>query len=355
VVGQVLDAVGPEPDVAMVFVTGGHLGQIDEVVDAVRAMLAPGLLVGSSAVSIIGNAREVEERPAISLWAGRIDGVVPVRMEAQRSTGGWAIGGFPTDVTGGTLVLITDPFSFPLDGLLPQLHERVPDLAVIGGLASASAVPGGNRLVLDGAIHAGGAVGMIVPPGTIEPVVSQGCRPVGDPFIVTAVDRNVVLELGGRPAADRLRELVAGLDEETRALAARGLHAGIVVDERLVEFRRGDFLIRGVMGLDPERDGVVIGAPLQLGQTMQFQVRDARTASEDLRSLLQGRNAAGALLFTCNGRGSHLFDEPDHDAAAAHELLGAPALAGMFCAGEIGPVGTENHLHGFTASLALFT
>lgn len=348
-----LDAVGPEPDLALVFVTAGHLGQFDEAVEAIGTMLAPRVLVGSSAVSIVGNAREVEERPAISLWAGRIDGAVPVRMDARRSAGGWTIGGFPQDGTDGTLILVTDPFSFPTEGLLTRLRERAPDLAVIGGLASASSVPGGNRLVLDGDLHTSGAVGVILPPGTVTPVVSQGCRPIGEPFIVTAVDGDVVLELAGRPAGERLRELVAGLDDETRALAARGLHAGVVVDERLVEFRRGDFSIRAVLGLDTERDGVAIGAPLELGQTVQFQVRDARTASEDLRMMLEGRRSPAALLFTCNGRGSHLFDQPDHDASSAHELLGAPALAGMFCAGEIGPVGTGNHLHGFTASLAL--
>ena len=277
-----------------------------------------------------------------------------VRLDAQRTPDGWAIGGFPSGVDRGTLVLLADPFSFPVDGLLHELHQTAPALRVVGGLASASSTPGGNRLILDDQLHMAGAVGFLVPDGAATTLVSQGCRPVGEPFTVTDVEHNLVAGLGGRPAVERLQDVVAEADDATKALLRAGLHMGIVVNEHQVEFRRGDFLIRGVMGVDRDTGAVAVGDRVQLGQTVQFQVRDADTADEDLRELLEGRSAQGALVFTCNGRGTHLFGEPDHDAATIYEALRAPQ-AGMFCAGEIGPVGDRNHMHGFTASVALFT
>ena len=353
VVGQVLDAVGEEPDVAAVFLTGPTITSADEVIGVIRSLLRPKLLVGCSAVSVMGNEREVEDVAAVSLWAGRVDGVVGVRLEAERTPDGWTIGGFPADVDRGTLVLLADPFSFPVDGLLHQLAEHAPALRVVGGLASASAAPGGNRLILDDAVSSAGAVGFVVPEGAASTLVSQGCRPVGEPFTVTDVEHNLIAGLGGRPAVERLQDVVAEADDATKQLLQAGLHIGIVVNEHQVDFRRGDFLIRGVMGVDRTSGAVAVGDRVGLGQTVQFQVRDADTADEDLRELLEGRSAAGALVFTCNGRGTHLFGEPDHDASAIYEALRAP-LAGMFCAGEIGPVGDRNHMHGFTASVVLF-
>ncbi|MEM7288414.1 MAG: FIST N-terminal domain-containing protein [Actinomycetota bacterium] len=354
VVGQVLDAVGEEPDLAVVFLTGPTIASADEVLAAIRSLLRPRLLVGCTAVSVMGNEREVEDVAAVSLWAGRLDDVVGVRLEAERTADGWAIGGFPNEVDGGTLVLVADPFSFPVDGLLHELAEQTPQLRVVGGLASASAAPGGNRLVLDDVTYSDGAVGFLLPEGAASTLVSQGCRPVGEPFTVTEVEHNLVAGLGGRPAVERLQDVVAEADDATKQLLQAGLHIGIVVNEHQVDFRRGDFLIRGVMGVDRTTGAVAVGDRVGLGQTVQFQVRDADTADEDLRELLDGRTAEGALVFTCNGRGTHLFGEPDHDASTIYEALRAP-LAGMFCAGEIGPVGDRNHMHGFTASVVLFS
>jgi small ligand-binding sensory domain FIST len=185
-------------------------------------------------------------------------------------------------------------------------------------------------------------------------VVSQGCRPIGQPWLVTRAERNFVQELGGRPALERLEELATDATEEERALLRGGLHLGVVVDEHRTEFGRGDFLIRNVLGADRETGAVAVGERVTVGQTVQFQVRDAAAADEDLRELLAARSGRGALLFTCNGRGQRLFGTPNHDAAVLDDLLGPIAAAGGFCAGEIGPVGGRNFLHGFTASVALF-
>jgi small ligand-binding sensory domain FIST len=204
-------------------------------------------------------------------------------------------------------------------------------------------------------VHTDGAVGFALPAdGIATALVSQGCRPVGRPFVVTAADENLLLELGGRPAIERLEEMVAAADDAERARLASGLHVGVVIDEHQVDFTSGDFLVRNVLGGDRERGGLVIGDVVPVGTTVQFQVRDAVAADQDLASVLTGHRAEAALVFTCNGRGRALFDEPDHDVTAVAELTGAAAVAGMFCAGEIGPVGGRNFLHGFTASMLLF-
>jgi small ligand-binding sensory domain FIST len=363
VVGDVLEQVGGAPDLAALFVTEAHTSRIDEIADAVRALLAPRTLIGSTASSVIAGPREVEDRPAISLWAGTVGAGRPVRLDALPGSGdiwGWESLAGPAVPPDGPdaralLVLLADPFSFPTEAFLRQSAAQQPALDIVGGFASAARGPGGNRLVLDGAVHDDGAVGVLLPVGApVETVVSQGCRPIGEPFTVTRADRNLVLELGSRPALARLEEMVAALHPDDRVLAQGGLHVGIVVDEHRAEFQQGDFLIRGVLGADPERGAVAIGEAVDVGSTVQFQVRDADSADADLRDLLVDRRASGALVFTCNGRGQRLFGGPDHDASVVHEALDGGAVAGMFCAGEIGPVGDRNAIHTFTASIVLF-
>jgi small ligand-binding sensory domain FIST len=228
-------------------------------------------------------------------------------------------------------------------------------LQIIGGLASAAASPGGNRLVLDDRVVEEGAVGVFVDGGIeVRTLVSQGCRPIGRPYVVTRAEQNLIEELAGKPAIERLQELAADATEEERELLRRGLHMGLVVDEHKAEFGRGDFLVRNLLGADEGSGALAVGEQVAVGQTVQFHVRDAAAADEDLREMLSGVDADAALLFTCNGRGRHLFTVPDHDAGMVEKLLGPIPLAGAFCAGEIGPVGGRNFLHGFTASLALF-
>jgi small ligand-binding sensory domain FIST len=188
----------------------------------------------------------------------------------------------------------------------------------------------------------------------VSTIVSQGCRPVGQPFTVTRAEGQLLQELGGRSALTRLQELANGLTPEDRQLLSQGVHLGRVIDEHKLDFERGDFLIRGVVGADPSSGSLAIGDELEVGATVQFQVRDAASADDDLRALLTGQDAEAALVFTCNGRGARLFGSPDHDASVVSELTGTAALAGMFCAGELGPVGGRTFLHGFTASMALF-
>jgi small ligand-binding sensory domain FIST len=357
VADRVAEDIGRAPDVALVFLTAPHTQAADAVAATIRERLDPRTLAGVSAVSVVGGRLEIEDRPAVSLWAGRLTGVSPARFTARRQEDGLVVEGPPLEklTAAHTLILLPDPFTFPVDHLIEQLAARCPDLLVVGGLASASHEPGGNRLILDEEVYGSGAVGLLLSgPTRVTTVVSQGCRPIGAPLIVTKSVGNLIHELAGRSAYQQLLDTLRQLSESDRALAASGLHIGRVVDEHQADFVRGDFLIRAVMGVDPDGGAIAVGDHVPVGATVQFQVRDAASADQDLRLLMGGRAADAALLFTCNGRGMHLFPEPHHDARIVAELLDDVPLGGMFCAGEVGPVGGRSFVHGFTASLALF-
>lgn len=357
VIGEVLERVGPAPDLAALFVSPGLAGALEDLAGAVRAVLQPGHLIGAAAAGVIGGAHHADHGgPAVSLWAARTGPVIPVRLRGEPVDGGVRVAGLPVAAGEGsrTLVLIADPFSLPLDGLLEGIGEQVAHLTVVGGLASAGQGPGGNRLVLDGEVHREGAVGVLLPieaPATT--VVSQGCRPIGAPMIVTASDGNVIEELAGRSALDQLQLVAEDAGPEERALLAQGLQIGLVVDESRPTFGAGDFLVRNVLGADRAHGALAVGADVPVGTTVQFQVRDAASAEADLiRALGAAGPADGALVFTCTGRGRHLFGDPDGDATTVAEAVG-PAVAGMACAGELGPVGPRTHLHIMTATVLL--
>ncbi len=346
VVGEVLEKIGQYPDLAILFVTPPHAGALEDLSHTVMTVLQPAVTIGCAAVSVLGNQREVEDAPAVTLWAGKFGPVAGFRLIDPAS---WPD---PLPFAAEAAVVIADPFSFPVDELL----ERV-NLPVIGGMASAARGPGGNRLVLDGQIFSGGAVAALIGRGAgVETVVSQGCRPIGVPLVVTKAERNVIYELAGQPALERLIGMArAGMTERDIQLINQGLHVGLVIDEHKAEFGRGDFLVRNVLGADQDNGAIAVGEVVDVGTTVQFHVRDAESADEDLRLLMAGRDADAALLFTCNGRGVRLFGIPDHDAGVVSDALGGKPLAGFFAAGELGPVGGRNFVHGFTASLALFT
>jgi small ligand-binding sensory domain FIST len=356
-VGQTLEGLADErPDLVVVFASPHHVGAFEDIATSVRTLLDPTLLLGCSAVAVIGGPREVEDKPALSVFAARLPATVltPVHLEVVPTPDGHTIVGWP-DHPAGTLLLLADPFTFPADAFLERVNEDLPGLVVIGGLASAATHPGGNRLVVDADVMAAGAVGALLDGGVeVRTLVSQGCRPVGKPYVVTKADRNFIFELGGKPALARLQETAAAASEEERELMRRGLQIGCVVDEQRLEFSRGDFLVRGVVGADQRSGAIAVGDVVPIGRTVQFQVRDAGSADEDLRDLLTEAKADAALIFTCNGRGQRLFGDADHDASTVERMLGPLPLAGCFCAGELGPVGDQNFLHGFTASLALF-
>jgi small ligand-binding sensory domain FIST len=351
------------PSFGVLFASAHFFSEAQALVAAVAEQTGQLPLIGCIAEGVAGGAREVESGPAVSLWlAAGLGPVETFAMEFVRTPSGGAFGGyrFGPNVPGVHL-MICDPFTFPAGDLLTHLNRRLPGAVAMGGIASGGLAQRQSRLFLDGRVLSHGAVGAYLPGAEVHPLVAQGCRPVGDPYTTTRADGNVIFELGGRPPLVRLQELAAGLPGRDRELLARGVHLGVVISEYDAEPRQGDFLIRGIVGSDPTSGAIAVGDEVEVGQTVQFHVRDAGSADEDLQRTLErevaalgGRRAAGALLFTCNGRGSRMFSQPDHDAGLVAQMLGTIPVAGFFCAGEIGPVGGQNFLHTFTASIALF-
>ena len=356
---QAAGGLAAEPaDLAFLFLSSEHQEEVEAAVAAVEEELGPANLLGCVAQGVLARDREHEEGPAVAVWAASLPGahIECFHAAAVPANGGVAVTGFPRPQDPALVTLLVDPFTFPAGPLLARLNEEHPGLALVGGLAAAES-PGEGVLVAEGEIHREGAVGAVIAGARVRTLVSQGCAPIGRDAVVTRAEGNVVFELAGKPALERLREEIEALPEHEQVLAARGLLAGLVIDENLPEYGRGDFLMRGLLGADEDSGALAVGEAVRVGQTLRFHVRDAASADKDLRQALdelRGERVAGALLFTCNGRGTHMFPEPHHDARTVKEALGSEALAGFFCGGEIGPVGGHTFLHGFTATMAVF-
>jgi len=361
----------PTCDLAVVFASGHHLAMAKWLLSEVHERLEPRALIGCGAGGTVAGGHELEETPGIAIWAASLPGaeIQTMHLTAERDAQGFRLLGLPVsllepgnaDEAGGdeSLIALCDPFSFPAEELLAAVNRSRPHVPVLGGLASAS-FAGGAVLLRDGEVHSDGAVAVRLRGVQVLPCVSQGAGPVGPEMTITSAEANVIGQLAGKPAMERLGEVISALPDHERELAAAGVLVGLVIDENRPEYERGDFLVRPIIGADRESGAIAIGEPVRVGQTVRLQVRDAASADEDLREALRAQSqalgshgAAGALLFTCNGRGSHMFEVPDHDAAAIEDSLGVPT-AGFFCAGEIGPVGGRNFLHGFTATMAVF-
>jgi small ligand-binding sensory domain FIST len=364
---KAMEPLGGQADLGVVFASPHHGPHFAALAAGVQRGTQAKCLIGCTGESIVGTGREVEEEPAISVWLARLPGVTvqPMHLRYERAPEGGAISGWPELPeqwpTGTALLVLAEPFSFPTDLLLERVNEDQPGVPVLGGMASGAQAPGGNRLLLGSGELAEGAVAVLLHGRlTIRSVVSQGCRPIGRPFVVTKAERNVIHELGGQPPVALLQELFPALTPREQQAVRSGLHVGLVINEYQDKFTRGDFLVRNVVGADSETGAVAIGDYVRVGQTVQFHIRDRDSADEDLRELMGALAATapapqGALLFTCNGRGMRLFQQPHHDAGVVEEALGSIPLAGFFAQGEIGPVAGKNFVHGFTASLAVFS
>jgi len=358
-------------DLCLVFASGPHLPMAKWLLSEVQERLGPRNLIGCGAGGTLAQGRELEESPGVVVWSASLPEaeISTMHLTAERDAEGFRLLGLPQELAdpppgdeagpGEAIIALCDPYSFPSELLLEALERARPRAPVLGGLASA-AFAGGTVLLRDGDVHSDGAVAARLSGVKVLPCVSQGAAPVGAEMAITAAEGNTIVELAGKPAMERLGEVIAALPERERQLAAAGVLLGIVIDENRPEYERGDFLVRPIIGADRESGALVTGERVRVGQTVRLHVRDAASANEDLREALWAQaealgeqGAAGVLLFTCNGRGSNMFEVPDHDAAAIEDFLGVPT-AGFFCAGEIGPVGGRNFLHGFTATMAVF-
>ena len=350
------------PDLLLVFVDSRFAAHYEEIITNLRGHSGARHLIGASGQSVIGSALEAEEGSAIAVLGLSMPDAefTPLAIDPQD---------IPDDlfapIQGGPDVwfMFSNPFTIVTDQLVSHLQQLRPDIVLLGGMASSHLEREGCVVFVDEQVLPRGAAMLGLSGVNVHPVVAQGAEPLGQPWIVTECEANVVRALGSRPALEVLQETLQELDDATRERALRNLLVGLAMDEYQESHERGDFLIRNVMGADRDSGVVAINAVPRVGQTFQFQFRDAQAADDDLRSRLSAlkddlqpdEEVLGALLCSCNGRGRGLFGEPDHDATALLEAFGPVPTAGFFCNGEIGPVGGENYLHGFTASIAVLT
>jgi small ligand-binding sensory domain FIST len=358
---------GAEPDVSFLFVSHAHQEAFSQLASRICEATGTKVLIGCTGETIIGADQEIETGPALSLWSAILPGarIEPFAANFERTVDGIVTSGLPVfsdkEPELRAVFLLADPFSSAPHTVLDHVDAEAPGVPVLGGMASGGHRPGENRLFYNSHEVRHGAIGLIVRGGpVIRSVVSQGCRPVGTHYVVTRGEGNVIHALGGVPPMQRLRELFDTLSDRDAELVRMGLHLGLAMSEYQDRFERGDFLISNVTGADQESGSIALGTQVRVGQTVRFHVRDADTADEDLIGLLTADRTAHAappsagLLFSCNGRGTRLFSEPHHDAAAVQKVAGPIPLAGFFAQGELGPIGGRNYVHGFTASIALF-
>jgi small ligand-binding sensory domain FIST len=358
-------------DLVLAFATHHHGPALESLGPELARATGATVVAGCTAESVIAGSREVEGRPGIALWAASLPKTT-VRLHEVSAHAGEdgepAFSRLPSvgDAERACMLVLADPYTFPVDAFLGRLNEALPGVPAIGGMASGAMGPGQTLFFTAEGVREAGCT-VITLEGAIElfPVVSQGCRPIGKPWVITECERNLIKRLGGKPALEVLMETLNELAKAEGKARPSMPFLGLAIDPTRTHFQRGDFLVRGIMALDQRNRAVAVADFVRRGQTVQLLVRDARSAGEDLESLLashgggalaeEDRNSTGALLFSCNGRGMRMFGKPDHDARCVHNGLGAEIpLAGFFAAGEIGPVGGRNFMHGFTASVALF-
>ncbi len=371
-VSQVCEAamsqLSTRPDLAVVFVSPHHVAHLAELAKQICDAIGSERVSAAPANRSSAEVGKLKARPAISLWLAALPGTTVKLMHLvfDQTPEGSVFTGWPSVMPepwpqGAAMLLMGEPFSFPADELVRRLNEDHPGSPILGGMASGGVAPGENQLILGRQTLTEGAVAAVIYGNVrIRSVVSQGCRPIGQPYVVTRCEANVIHELGSAAARAFERDLET-LSEREKQQVRQGLHLGRALSEYQDEFHRGDFLVRNVIGADPNTGALAVGDYVRLGQTVQFHIRDEITADEDLRKLLGEVGTTtglpelrGALLFTCNGRGTRMFTSSNHDATCVQDLLGEIPVAGFFAQGEIGPVGQQNFLHGFTASVALF-
>ena len=359
----------PQVSLGLLFMSPRFFPHAADVLELLRLNARIPLLIGCSGKSLIAGELELEEKAGLVLGLYYLPGAKLKALHFDQEQVDEASGpdywraetGVRLDETNGWLAF-ADPFRMDCESWLREWNEAYAPRPILGGLASGESSEPGTQLYLNGEVFDEGGVAVSVGGDVaLESIISQGCTPIGDTWTITKADRNVIFQIANRRAYDVLAETFNKLSPDEQRKSQGNLHIGLVVNEYLEEFHRGDFLIRTLMAADPGTGAIAVGALPRIGQTIQFQRRDAATGTDDIRILLQRektklgrRKIFGGCLCSCNGRGRQLFREPNHDARHVQETLGRFGLAGFFCNGEVGPVGERNFLHGYTASLGLF-
>jgi small ligand-binding sensory domain FIST len=352
-------------DLVMLFTTAHFEDDLPGVADRISTAFPGGVVVGCTAEGTIGGDKELEHMPSMSLLVASMPDVDirpfymrQTELESAATPLDWEriVGVSPESEP--TFLVLADPFRLAVHDLVDQINDAYPGAPLIGGVASGAQMPRQTRLILNDEVYREGAIGVALTGRlAVDTVVSQGCRPIGKPFVITKGERNVIRELGGRAPLEQLHGVLANLSAQDEGLARQSLFVGRVIDEYKDRFVRGDFLIHNIIGADRRSGALAMAGHARVGATVQFHVRDAASADEDLRAMLAphaGTGVRGALLFGCNGRGTNMWPKPGHDVGVLRELLGDVPVAGFFCGGEFGPIGGKNFVHGFTASIALF-
>jgi small ligand-binding sensory domain FIST len=362
---------GKHPDLAVVFISSHHMPSYVVAPELLAETLGAKVLIGCSAAGVIGGGQEVERRPGIAISAAILPGVElsPFHLnqdELPSPDAGpeeWqALLGIRAEDC-PAIMLLPDPFTLRSDHLLAGLDFAYPSTVKIGGLASGGGQPGANALFINDRSVRSGAVGVAFSGDLeVETIVAQGCRPIGEPLVVTESEINIISKLGDQTPLEVLRDLFETAETREKRLIRRSLQIGIIMDRLAQNSSEGEFLIRNVLGADEEDGTLAVGELVQEGQVVQFFVRDAQAADEDLRLMLEeyidnldeGDIPASALLFSCIGRGQYLYGSPDHDTSVFTDIVADIPIAGFFSNGEIGPLGDQTFLHGYSASFALF-
>lgn len=364
-------------DLALVFVSSDYRAAVIDLWPRLSHDLPARIVLGCSGGGVIGAGREIEEEPAVSITVGVLPGVeiIPFHMvhenlpDADAGPRAWRDLMKTTPEVQPHFIILSDPFSFETDALVAGLDFAFPQSTKVGGLSSGGRGPNENLLLFGERILSKGAIGAAISGDiAVEVIVAQGCRPIGEPLTVTGADENILVSVNNQPPLSYLQDLFEKLSPRDQELLQNSLFLGLLMDPLNLTPKKGSFLIRNIIGVDQANGFLGVGAPLRVGQTVQFQLRDATTSSDDLKlmmtrsgsaslkeALLQKPARAGAVLFSCLGRGKRLYGEPNHDSKIVKSFVGDIPIGGFFCNGEIGPVGGKTYLHGYTSSIAVFS
>ncbi len=359
-----------EPDLLIVFVSQEHAARFDAVAELLHREFENAYLFGCCGTAVIGGGREIEDQAAISLTGATLPGVKfrGLHLDAAQVPQLYAEARVWEDTLHLTanqqpsFLILADPFSFETETFVRGLDRVYPSAVKIGGLASGARQVGGTALYLGNRVYRSGAITLALT-GDIEvdAVVAQGCRPIGDPMFVTGAHENLIREIDGHAPRDVLTDLFERVGPADRELFNQSLFLGLAMRRDASEYVPGDFLIRNILGMDPQSGALWVSAHVPNNSVVQFHLRDATTSAMDLERVLMSYRASqrfspvgGALLFSCAGRGMELYGQTDHDSNAFRRLIADVPLGGFFCDGEIGPVQNTTYLHGYTSSFAVF-
>ena len=356
---------GHAPNLTILFLTPNFADQLGYAIEYIFSQSGSKTITGCTAEGVIGPEGEFERVSSASIWMGYLPNLAietffinEMAIEAAHDVADWQELFHTGDPAGNSLLFLGDPYSLNVHKFLDGINHYLPGLSVIGGMASGADESGLNALVLDSnIIHEGAVCALIKSALPLRSVVSQGCRPIGKPYLVTGAERNIIHQLGSNPPLAIINEIFHHSPERDQTLIRNGVFIGRVINEYQKKFKLGDFLIRNVIGGDKHDGSIAVMDTIPLGTTVQFHIRDEQTADEELHAMLdliKQEPLSGALLFNCNGRGSRLYSDSNHDLRLINRMLNHPPIAGCFCAGEFGPISGKNFIHGHTASLVIF-